>query len=124
MRGIRDIAAIKTMHYALEPRFYNRAQLALLRLGCPLELTMDKLQVTLELDHQHWTAFFMQEIGLPLIQWTSFKRARQGLNQPVECVLLLYHYHAWLMFPRVLMEMDKQLLQQLEARHLQNLPLP
>lgn len=118
MRYVRDVPALKTMQYSLDPVFYNHVRLSLLRLGCPLELQMDKLQVTLELDRKRWTAFFIQEAGLPLIQWRDFNHSRNGLDQPVECTLLLYHYQSWLMFPQVLMEMDKQLHKRLEAQHL------
>lgn len=118
MRYVRDIPALKTMQYSLDPVFYNHVRLSLLRLGCPLELQMENLQVALELDRKRWTAFFMQENGLPLIQWKDFDHARKGLDQPVGCTLLLYHYQSWLMFPQVLMEMEKQLHQRLETQHL------
>ena len=121
MRSASDIPVIRSMHYALDPVFYNRAHLALLRLACPLELHMERQQVLLQLDHPCWTAFFMQHAGVPLIQWRDFKRARQALDQPVECTLLLYHYHAWLMYPQVLIEMDRQLQRKLEARHVKPL---
>lgn len=117
MRYVRDIPALKTMQYSLDPVFYNHVRLSLLRLGCPLQLQMEALQIVLELEHKRWTAFFMQENGLPLIQWQHFNHKRNGLDQPVECTLLLYHYQSWLMFPQVLAEMDRQLYQRLEASH-------
>jgi len=123
MRYVRDIPALKTMQYSLDPVFYNHVRLSLLRLGCPLELKMDQQQVVLELDRNHWTAFFMQEDGLPLIQWKDFNHSRSSLDQPVECTLLLYHYQSWLMFPQVLMEMDKQLHHLLEMQHIKRVRL-
>ena len=120
MRHVRDIPALRTMQYALEPTFYNHARLSLLRLGCPLELQMDKLQVVLELDRKKWTAFSLQQVGMPLIQWKNFNVARSTLDQPVACTLLLYHYQSWLMFPQVLVEMDRQLHGLLEQYHLKH----
>lgn len=117
MRYVRDIPALRTMQYSLEPSAYNHVRLSLLRLGCPLELQIERLQVMLELDHKRWTAFSAHESGLPLIQWKNFEHPRRGLDQPVECTLLLYHYHSWLMFPQVLVEMDRQLLNLLETHH-------
>lgn len=117
MRIVRDIPALRSMQYALDPLFFNRAQLALTRLANPLELQMDKLQVRLELERHCWTAFFMQHDSLPLIQWKDFLRTRSALDQPVQCTLLLYHYHAWLLFPQVLTEMSRQLQQRLAIQH-------
>lgn len=121
MRQVRDMPALRTMQYALEPTFYNHARLSLLRLGCPLELQLDKLQVVLELDRKKWTVFSLQQDGLPLIQWKNFNAARSTLNQPVACTLLLYHYQSWLMFPQVLVEMDRQLHERLAQHHLKHL---
>lgn len=118
MHQLRDIPALRTMRYALEPTFYNHVRLSLLRLGCPLELRMEKLQVLLELDRKQWTAVSLQQEALPLIRWMDFNAARSTLDQPVSCTLLLYHYQSWLMFPQVLVEMDHQLHQRLaQLRH-------
>ncbi len=116
MQRVRDIPALRSMQYALEPAFFNHARLSLLRLGCPLELEMERLQVVLELERQRWTAFSLQQDGLPLIQWKNFEHARNALDRPVACTLLLYHYHSWLIFPQVLVEMDRQLHAQLEQQ--------
>jgi hypothetical protein len=112
----RHLQALRTMHYALEPAFFNRVRLSLMRLRCPLELRMEMLQVVLELDRKRWIAFSLQQNGMPLIQWRDFNVARSTLDQPVECTLLLYHYQSWLMFPQVLVEMDRQLYELLEQQ--------
>lgn len=102
------------MPYSLDPAFYNHVRLSLMRLGEPIHLSMDKLQVTLQLEGQQWTAYFMPESDMPLIRWQDFDVHRSGLNEPVACTLLLYHYQSWLMFPQILAEMDRQLHRLLE----------
>jgi hypothetical protein len=112
--GSASRLAIKTMPYSLDAAFHNHVQLSLMHLGEPLQLSMEKLQVTLQLEQQQWTAYFMPEPDMPLLRWQDFEPHSDGLNEPVACTLLLYHYQSWLMFPQVLAEMDRQLHRLLE----------
>jgi hypothetical protein len=116
MNLMRDIPAIRSMPYALDAALYNQVRLALLRIANPLELELEKLGVDLVLENACWVGYHCTQISLPLIAWDDFDRNRSALDKPVGCTLHLYHHHAWLQLPRVLLALGKELQQQLSAK--------
>jgi hypothetical protein len=115
MNRVRDLPPIRSIPYALEAALYNRARLALLRIGCPLELELENLAIDLVLEKTCWVGYHCQQIALPLIAWDGFATSRSALDAPVACTVHLYHHHSWLQLPRVLLALDQELQQQLAA---------
>jgi hypothetical protein len=116
MNLVRDIPAIRSIHYSLDAVLYNRVRLALLRIGNPLELELEKTGIDLMLEDTCWVGYHCQQISLPLISWEGFDHHRSALDAPVGCTMHLYHHHSWLQLPRILLALDKELQRQLTAR--------
>lgn len=116
MNLVRDIPAIRSMPYTLDAALYNRARLALLRIGNPLELELEKTGIDLVLENTRWVGYHCQQVSLPLIAWDGFDPGRSALDAPVACTLHLYHHHSWLQLPRILQALDKELQLLLTAK--------
>jgi hypothetical protein len=116
MNLVRDIPAIRSMPYSLDAVLYNRVRLALLRIGNPLELELEKIGIDLVLENSCWVGYHCQQTSLPLIAWDGFDHNRSALDVPVGCTMHLYHQHSWLRMPRILLAMDKELQQQLSGK--------
>lgn len=103
-RSIREIIPIRTLPKVMQAGYYNRARLALLRLGNPLRLELHGLHgIDVIMDDYAWMAVDRNQIDLPLLAWTDFDaRRRNGLHQPVACRMHLYHFHAGLIMSDVL----------------------
>lgn len=115
MNRVRDIPAIRSIPYTLDAALYNRARLALLRIGDPLELELEKLGIDLVLEKSRWSGYHCQQISLPLIAWNGFDLVRSALDAPVGCTVHLYHHHSWLQLPRILLALDRELQRKLSA---------
>jgi hypothetical protein len=109
MNLLRDIPAIRSMPYTLDAALYNRARLALLRICNPLEVELGILGIDMVLENTCWVGYHCQQISLPLIAWDGFDHGRSALDMPVGCTMHLYHHHAWLQLPRILVALDKEL---------------
>ena len=116
MNLVRDIPPLRSIPYALDAALYNHVRLALLRIGNPLELELEKLGVDMVLEKACWVGYHWQQISLPLIAWDGFDTTRSALDAPVGCTMHLYHHHSWLQSPRVLQAMDKELQLLLSAK--------
>jgi len=116
MKPVRDIPAIRSMPYTLEAVLYNRVRLALLRIGNPLEVELEKLGIDMVLENSCWVGYHWQQISLPLIAWDGFDAGRSALDAPVGCTMHLYHHHAWLQLSRILVALDKELQLLLSAK--------
>ena len=103
-RSIREIIPIRTLPKVMQAGYYNRARLAVLRLGNPLRLEMPDLHgIDVILDDYAWMAVDRNQIDMPLLAWTDFDtRRRPGLHHPVPCRMHLYHFHAGLLMSEVL----------------------
>lgn len=94
---------------------YNRARLALRRLGdSRLELpglrTLDLI-----LEEQVWAVLDRALNDIPIVAWTDFAH-RSDLHNPVSCRVKYYHAHARMIEERVLTLMDKLLEERLHAK--------
>jgi hypothetical protein len=116
MNLMRDIPAIRSVPYTLDAALYNRARLALLRIGSPLELELERTGIDLVLEHACWVGYHCQQTSLPLIAWDGFDSGRSALDAPVACTMHLYHQHSWLRMPRILLALDKELQLLLSAK--------
>jgi len=116
MNLVRDIPPIRSIPYMLDAVLYNHARLALLRIGNPLELNLEKIGIDLVLENSCWVGYHCQQRSLPLIAWEGFDSHRSALDTPVGCTMHLYHHHSWLQMPKILTALDAQLQLRLAAK--------
>lgn len=109
MHFIRDIQPIRSVPYTLDAVLYNHVRLALLRVGRPLDLELEKLGVDFVLEKACWVGYHCHQISLPLIAWDGFDQGRNALDAPVACTMHLYHQNSWLQLPRILLALDEEL---------------
>jgi hypothetical protein len=113
---LRDIPPMRSIPYTLEATLYNRVRLALMRIGNPLELELERLGIDMVLEKTCWVGYHCQQISLPLIAWDGFDHNRSALDAPVGCTMHLYHRHSWLQMPKIISAMDEELLLRLSAK--------
>jgi len=113
---LKDLPVYATFDVELAAPRFNRARLAVLRLGTPLYLHIKELKhLGMVVEDDAWICFDEVLHEFPVVAWTEFQtHSRQGLNDPVRCRMLFYHAHAELIAERVLAAMDV-LLEQLLA---------
>lgn len=118
-RSIREAIPIRTLPKVMQAVYYNRARLALLRLGNPLRLELPGLHgIDVILDDSAWMAVDRNQIDMPLLAWTDFDaRRRSALHQPVSCRLHLYHFHAGLLMSDVLDNLEYVIDEHLSQWH-------
>lgn len=111
----REILPIRTIPKTIEAQRFNRARLALLRLGSPLRLRLSGLRgVDVILDHRIWLSVDRIQNDLPIMALTDFATAnRSDLHTPVSCHLHLYHYHAGLVMSLIMDALDQALEERL-----------
>ena len=115
MNTVRDIPPIRSLPYALDAALYNQARLALLRIGSPLEIELERLGIDMVLEKTCWAGYDARQISLPLISWDDFDRNRSALDAPVACTMHLYHQHSWLRMPQILLALEEELQSRLSA---------
>ncbi|MHB1565661.1 MAG: hypothetical protein ACYCXG_02905 [Acidiferrobacter sp.] len=94
------VVPIRTVDKQIDARCYNRARLAMARLGEPLEIVIAALRVRMTLESRVWVARSLVNDTL-LMAWAEFDHRRCALHEPVSCHLHLYHFHAGLLMGRV-----------------------
>jgi len=77
MNFLRDIPPLRSIPYALDAALYNHVRLALLRIGTPLELELEKLGIDMVLEKACWVGYHVQQISLPLIACGRFRYQSQ-----------------------------------------------
>ena len=113
MNHLRDIPPMRSIPYKMDAALYNHARLALLRINNPLQLKLESLAIDVVLEKTCRVGYHSYQISLPLIAWDSFDHGRSALDTPVVCTMHLYHHHSWLLSPRVLLALDRELQLQL-----------
>lgn len=98
-----DIPVYEQRPLAVAASDYNRVQIALKRLGAPLQLSLPGLRsLELVLEHDSWIVIDASLNEIPVIAWTDFQvEHRANLHEPVPCRLKIYHAHALLIIDRV-----------------------
>lgn len=111
MVRLNDLPATKMQDTLVDASRYNRARLALLRVGVPLRLELPNLRdMDLLIDKKLWVCIDRTLQDYPVVAWTDFHNgARASLHEPVPCKLKFYHPHANLIVDTVLRTMDKLL---------------
>ena len=116
MNLLREITPLRSIPYTLDAALYNHARPALLRIGNPLELELEKTGIDLVLENTCWVGYHCQQTSLPLIAWDGFEQNRSALDAPVGCIMHLYHQHSWLQMPNILSAMDEELQLRLSVK--------
>jgi hypothetical protein len=116
MNLLREIPPLRSIPCTLDAALYNHVRLALLRIGNPLELELEKLGIDMVLEKSCWVGYHCQQVSLPLIAWEGFDPGRSALDAPVACTMHLYHQHSWLRMPRILQALDEELQLRLAAK--------
>ena len=77
MNFLRDIPPLRSIPCVLDAALYNHVRLALLRIGNPLELELEKLGIDMVLEKACWVGYHERQISLPLIAWEGFDTGPQ-----------------------------------------------
>ncbi|HKJ07931.1 MAG TPA: hypothetical protein VKA76_02485 [Gammaproteobacteria bacterium] len=112
-----ELTPIRVLPKTLDAHCYNRARLALLRLGTPLRVALPGLrglQVILERDC--WLCVDSHVGDRPILAWTDFlSREPDTLHSPVSCALHLYDHRAGLVMGFALEALEQRLERDLGA---------
>ena len=111
--SLRDIPPLRSLPVTLDAVRYNRVRLALRRLSNPLHLELPR-GIDMFLKGSSWLCLLGAH-ELPLIEWAEFAAAGRGLNDPVPCIMHLYHVQAGLISGQSLETMDVLLEARLAA---------
>lgn len=112
------LTPLRTMPKTVPAGHYNDVRLALKRLGNPLRVDVPRLNVQIVLFDKVWWCLRQYEEEVPLLAWTAFEAKRDGLLDPVDCVLHLYHCHAGLLMGTALDALQQDLRARLNARRM------
>jgi hypothetical protein len=114
---IRDLPVYAARRTEIPAARFNRARLALLRLGAPIALHLKPLKhMAVIVDDDAWICIDEVLNEYPVVAWTDFDvGGRSALHVPVKCRLLLYHEHAERILDIVLDNMDRMLAERLSG---------
>lgn len=92
----------------IEAACYNRGRLALLRLGYPPRVALQKHRgLEVILDSNEWLCVDSNAEDQPILAWRDFKiHGRDNLYQPIACELWLYHSCAGLIMGSALDDLN------------------
>lgn len=109
---------MRSLAKTIEPRYYNRVRLALIRLGSPLRVELPELgDALMVLGDREWLCVDRSREEKPLLAWTDFEvQDRNALHQAVRCTLKLYHAHAGMLMGNALPALDQELARRLAPR--------
>ena len=106
---------LRTFPKLIEADCYNRVRLALHRLPRPLRVELpDHRGLEALLDDDGWLVVDTLQADQPVLAWVDFGH-RNGLNEPVACVLKTYHVHAGLVMGTALEALARALTDRLAA---------
>lgn len=106
---------IRTFPKLIEADCYNRVRLALNRLPWSLRVELpDHRGLDAVLDDDCWLVVDTLQADQPVLAWVEFVQ-RNGLHEPVACVLKTYHVHAGLVMGTALEALARALTDRLAA---------
>lgn len=113
-----NCTALRIFPKTIDAVCYNRARLALRRLGQPLRIALDRHQgLEVILDNDCWFCVDSLHNDVPVFAWCRFDtRDRWELNAPVRCSLEIYHLHGGLVMGSALEALDQALERRLRGK--------
>jgi hypothetical protein len=110
-----DIPVYSSTATSVPAPFFNRARLAVLRLGAPLFLHLKPLKhLGLVIEDDAWIVVDEVLNEYPIVAWVDFRiDHRDTLHEPIACRLLHYHEHAGRIVDTALKTMDAMLAERL-----------
>lgn len=104
-----DVPVLKSMPTRIIAPQYNRVQVAMRRLGEPLQLMLPGMRgFQVQIERGAWICLDRNLNDLPIMAWSDFRPAtRAGLDDPVPCKLLFYHPYANVVIRTVLDDVVK-----------------
>jgi hypothetical protein len=95
----------------IEAACYNRARLALLRLGSPLRVTLQKHRgLYVIISHVNWLCVDSFAQDQPILAWWDFNiQARSNLHRPIATNLWLFHSCSGLIMGSALEDLHQSL---------------
>ena len=112
-----DIPVYELIETSVTAANYNLVQIALNRLGEPIEIPLTGLRrLELILDHETWLVVDHDMNDIPILAWTDFQvEGRSALHEPIPCQLKTYHMHAKVILERVSEFMGQELAVRIAA---------
>jgi len=106
-----DIPVYELIEYSVTAQNYNLVQIALKRLGDPIEIPLTGLRrLELILDREAWIVVDHDMNDIPILAWTNFQvEGRDALHESIPCQLKTYHMHATVILQRVTDFMESEL---------------
>lgn len=117
-RHLDDIPVYEQTETTVTAALFNRVQIALNRLGEPLEIPLTGLRsLELVLDREAWVVIDRSLNDMPVLAWTDFQCAsRSALHEPIRCWSKTYHIHAPVILQRVTEFMEHELAMRIAER--------
>lgn len=113
-----EIPGLKSTRSQVQAGHYNRARVALARLGSPLQLMLPgRRGFAFLLDRRAWVCVDRGFDNAPIIAWTDFEPgARRSLTAPVPCRVVFYHPYASVLVRTLLDDAERILGQRLQRQ--------
>lgn len=115
---IEDVPKLRTVSTEIESIRFNQVRLGLIRLGGPIRMKLPGLRgMDVIIDGQAWVCVDRTLYDLPVLAWTDFRSEhRNGIHEPVQCLLHYYHVHADLITETVLATIVSVLAERMEEK--------
>jgi hypothetical protein len=106
-----DPPPLRVMPKQIPAACYNRARLALIRIGKPLRIGLTRHRgLEMVLDDAAWTCVDSLAEDQLILAWRAFAGGGRGsLTEPVACELFLYHHCAGLVMGSALTDLEQAL---------------
>ncbi len=121
---LADLPRYSSADIEIDSALYNRARIALHRLGSPLRFPLPLLRhLDMILDEETWIVVDNSLNDIPIMAWLDFQVGhRSALHTPIPCKFYTYHCHAEAICPQLLETVTDELARRLEPH--QDTPLP
>lgn len=114
LHSLREIPPLREFPKTIDAACFNTVRIALLRLGSPLRIELNRPRLVMLIESKHWVAVPLWDESLPFLLWKDFDPVpRHNLHDSVHCTLVLLHHCAGLIMGTVLDALHHELRAQL-----------
>jgi len=114
LNNLREIPPLREFPKMVDAPCFNAVRVALLRLGSPLRIELERPRLLMLIDGQHWVAVSPWDEYMPLLLWKDFDLGqRANLHESVRCTLALFDHRAGLVMGTALDALYSELRAQL-----------